>query len=161
MASDDDLLQLFDTLKKFKDINGNHPVLTANTIVANPDFEKIKASDFNEYHYEPFTETLKKYPNHKGAFQLWQQGMSEGLFKPQFHGREHLNVHRWMQSLRDGMPETHFAFEHEVFGLSVNITSEKRKSYMAALDFDSSAEIENQKSILEDGLDLFESSLWV
>ena len=49
LASSEDLQALFDTLMSFKDINGNSPKITANTIVANPDFDKIRESNFEEY----------------------------------------------------------------------------------------------------------------
>ncbi|CAF3700014.1 unnamed protein product, partial [Rotaria sp. Silwood1] len=64
LESNDDMTQLFETLDSVKDKNGNPAILTANNIVANPDFEKIKADNFQKYHYELFTDTLKKYPQH-------------------------------------------------------------------------------------------------
>ena len=42
----DDLKQLFKILRKHHDTKGNHPVITACAVVANPDFKKIEASDF-------------------------------------------------------------------------------------------------------------------
>lgn len=156
LESEDDLSALFNVLKGHKDSVGNKPVFTADTIVANPDFEKIRASGFNEYHYELFTETYKRYPNHSNSFALWKQGMHEGVFFPQFHGREHLNVNRWINGLQNNLPETHMAFDSGLFGIGTRITSEKRRSYLAALDFDSSEEIDNQKLILVDGLNQFE-----
>lgn len=157
LASKDDLTHLFETLRCFRDYQGNHPVITANTIVANPDFEKIKSNGFTEYFYEPFTETLKRYPQHKDAFKLWQQGREENLFIPQFHGREHLNVNRWLKSLQAGSKETMLAFNNNLFGISTNITSEKRKSYLASLDFDDKSELDWQKQMLGDGLNLFKT----
>ena len=156
LASEEDLTALFDVLLQFKDINGKSPVITANTIVANPDFDKIRASGFKEYHFEHFTETLKRYPNHKNSFLLWKQGMHENIFIPQFHGREHLNIQRWLTALQTNLPETHMAFDLNLFGISSHITTEKRRSYMAALDFDLISELDNQKVILTDGLNLFE-----
>lgn len=156
LASEDDLSALFDVLMQFRNKNNCKPVITANSIVANPDFEKIRASGFREYYYEPFIETLKRYPNHTNSFQLWNQGMQEGIFFPQFHGREHLNIYRWMKGLQENLKETHLAFDSGLFGISTNITSEKRKSYMSGLDFDEIAELNNQKLILADGLNLFE-----
>lgn len=156
LASEDDLIRLFETLRNFKDLNGNHPVITANTIVANPDFRKIKDSGFKEYYYELFTETLKHYPKHSNAFELWKQGMTEGVFRPQFHGREHLNVKRWLKVLQSGSKETLMSFENEMFGISTSITTESRKSFLAALDFDDISELEWQKEMLTDGLKLFE-----
>ena len=41
LASKKDLSNLFDILSTVKDKNGNSAILTANTIVANPDFDKI------------------------------------------------------------------------------------------------------------------------
>jgi len=156
LASEEDLSALFDVLKQFRDINGKPLVITANTIVANPDFDKIRNSDFKEYHYELFTETLKKYANHDKSFLLWKQGIQEGVFYPQFHGREHVNINRWMKALQSNFKETHFAFDLGLFGISTHITTEKRRSYLAALDFDSISEQEQYRTILSDGLNLFE-----
>lgn len=156
LADEDDLNNMFNTLLKFRDIKGNSPVITANTIVANPDFEKIKKANFEIYHYELFTDTLKKTPGRENSFEIWKQGIAQKLFYPQFHGREHLNVNRWMKNLRQNMPETRKAFDLGVFGISTTISSEKRRSYMAALDFDDISELEDQKKILAEGLDIFE-----
>ncbi len=156
LASEEDLSALFGVLTKFQDKNGNHPVITANSLVANPDFEKIKDTGFKEYHFEPFTKTLERYPNHSGSFKLWQEGMEKKLFHPQFHGREHLNVRRWMKQLQMGSKETMLAFENQLFGISTNITTEKRKSYLAALDWDDESDLAYHKELLSEGLDLFE-----
>ncbi len=156
LASEEDLTELFSVLSKFHDHKGNPPIITANAVVANPDFNQIKRKNFQKYYYEPFTETLKKYPNHHKSFDLWQQGIRAGVFKPQFHGREHLNVNRWLRALQSGAKETLLAFENNLFGISTTITGEKRKSYLAALDFDSPEEISNHEKILEDGITLFE-----
>lgn len=157
LASEVDLEDLFDTLIQFKDINGNHPIITANTIVANPDFQKIKDSGFEIYYYEPFIDTLKRYPGCEKSFEIWKQGIVNKLFWPQFHGREHLNVNRWMGMLKKKSEETLIAFENNLFGISTNITKEKRKSYLAAFDFDNPEELEWQKEVLIDGLNLFEN----
>ena len=44
LATSDDLAALFETLKSVKDKNGNPCVFTPISLVANPDFEKIKLS---------------------------------------------------------------------------------------------------------------------
>ena len=41
LESKEDLELLFVVLSSFKDKKGNHPVITANTVIANPDFENI------------------------------------------------------------------------------------------------------------------------
>lgn len=134
LASCEDLQALFDILSKHKDSKGNFPVITANTIVANPDFEKIRKSNFKEYHFELFTETLKRYPQRD--FEIWKEGIKEKVFFPQLHGREHLNIGRWLQGLQNGSKEMHFAFNHNFFGISKSISNENNPSLMAALDYD-------------------------
>jgi hypothetical protein len=32
--------------------------------------------------------------------ELWIEGMQNNIFKPQFHGREHLNYKRWLNALQ-------------------------------------------------------------
>src|SRR5512135_3417047 len=50
ILSEDDLELLFNLLHSFKDKEGNPPVITANCVVANPDFERIKADNYSNYH---------------------------------------------------------------------------------------------------------------
>ena len=135
LACEDDLTSLFEVLYLVKDKNGNPAVITANTIVANPDFVKIKDSGFNHYFYEPFTETLKRYPKHEKSFELWQQGIKSGIFKPQFHGREHLNVARWMQALRLNTGNARLAFANQMFDLSTSLKISD-DSFMDSLNFE-------------------------
>lgn len=82
LESNSDLEQLFEVLTAFKDKNGKHPVVTANNIVANPDFQKTKEADFQKYFYEPFTEALKRYPKHDKVYVLIKEGISKGIFYP-------------------------------------------------------------------------------
>lgn len=155
LASEADLSALFDVLCSVKDKNGNYAKITANTIVANPDFEKIKESGYLTYHYEPFTETLKKYPNHSGSFQMWKQGMDTNIFRPQFHGREHLNVIRWMKALQNNVGLVRLAFDLGMFDLSTGL-ERTENSFMEALDFDDVTELEFQKKYISEGLQMFE-----
>ncbi|MEI8048957.1 MAG: hypothetical protein WCI92_16360 [Bacteroidota bacterium] len=157
LASEDDLTALFETLKKHKDKNGNHPVITANTIVANPDFEKIKACNFSDYHYELFTDTLKRSLKHSNSFKLWEQGIKDKIFMPQFHGREHLNVKLWMEALQKGNREVSLAFNEGVFGIPVLSKINMRGNYMAAFDYQDRTHLIEIIDIIKEGLDLFET----
>ena len=67
LATSSDLERLFEVLCSVKDKNGNPAIITANTLSANPVFEKIEASGYKEYYYEPFTVTLKNCPFHANA----------------------------------------------------------------------------------------------
>ena len=104
LESNDDLKLLFDVLS----FRQKKPVITANFLTANPDFESIEADGFENYHYENLETTLSKYPKHDQVKSLWIKGIEEGLFQPQLHGREHLNVSRWMTDLQKNNKVTKF-----------------------------------------------------
>ena len=151
LASQDDLEKLFEILQLYKGSDGNSAVITANSVMANPDFEKIKAHDFQEYFWEPFTETFKRYPKHQGNFELWKQGCNDGVFHPQFHGREHLNINRWMKALQSKNEEVLTSFEQQT-----TYSGKDDYSFMEAYDWDSPEDIKEHKTIIADGLKIFE-----
>lgn len=152
LASSEDLQNLFEVLHSFKGGNGNPAVLTAVSLVANPNFDKIKADDFQNYHFEPFTDTLKRY-NKENAFSLWKEGEKNHVFYPEFHGREHLNVPIWMRSLREKDKEALLAFDHKFWGYA-------RKpdliNFQAPFDLEKHEDLETHKQIIDGGLKLFE-----
>ncbi|PKD43261.1 hypothetical protein [Rhodohalobacter barkolensis] len=155
LASENDLELLFELLSGFKDFNGNHPVITANSLVANPDFGKIEASGFKEYHYEPITETFKRYPEHGRCFNLWKEGLEQKLFYPQSHGREHLNVSMFMNALRRGDRDAIFGFKHGIPG-SIPRGVKGGNRYVETLNYSSVEDKEEKLEIILEGLDLFE-----
>lgn len=159
LESNDDLSALFDVLKKHKDATGRHPVFTAVSIVANPDFEKIKADNFQQYHYEPFTDTLKRYSNSDKVIELYKQGISERLFVPIFHGREHLNAQRWLRTLQSGNKAVLKTFEHGITAVHIGPNNEFLGDFQAAFDLDTPVDVHYMKDVLIEGLDLFEK-LW-
>lgn len=154
LATPGDLFRLFEVLNAVKDSRGRPAVMTANTIVANPDFEKIREAEFRSYFYEPFTATLKRYPEHGESFKMWKQGMDAGVFHPQFHGREHLNVNRWLLGLRQNDSMLRLAFEHNMISISSQ-PNDMRFDYMEALDYYSPSEKESKPQVIEEGLKLF------
>lgn len=156
IASEEDLSLLFEVLNSFKDINGKPAVITANAVVANPDFQKIKENGFNQYFLKRITEGVPEIKGCEHALDLWKEGNENGCFRIQSHGREHLNVARWMHYLNENYPETRLAFDLGVYGLSTTITSEKRKSFLPAFDFENEQEEQQANAIAVDGLSIFE-----
>ncbi len=152
LESNDDLSGLFEVLSSFRDSRGNHPAFTANVIVGNPDFRRIRESDFSEYYYEPVTETIKRYTGRELVRSLWQKGMEEGVYMPQFHGREHVNVVRWMEALRKRSPEMMYAFDNETTFSGIG-----DYNYMEVLDYNSQDDLHLMKESLTEGLDIFEN----
>lgn len=115
IESNEDVSILAETLLKHRD-QYNHPAkFTLNNIVGNPDFDKIKASDFQEYHYETFQTTLSRYKDADQVLDLLKEGVQKNVFQPQLHGREHVNVSLWMKRLRANEQRFLDAFEQKMY----------------------------------------------
>lgn len=155
LASAADFDHLFHTLLTYRDQNGRHPVITANTVMTNPDFGRIRNGGFGVYHYELFTRTLERY-GHGNAWNYWQEGMREGLFHPQLHGREHVNVGRWMAALRDGDPDMLTSFEHGMAGIPSPRNPEAGNGLMVAYAYDGPEQRQEQLDGLAEACDLFD-----
>ncbi len=153
LESEVDLSCLFEVLHSFKDIHNNPAILTANCIVANPDFEKIKEAAFKKYSYQLVTDTIKRYPAHSKVVDMWKEGLHHKVFVPQCHGREHLHINRWMHRLKSGDKEALFCFDQQTTFSGEGTTD---YSFMEAFDFDDINELKGLNNILEDGLQLFQ-----
>lgn len=153
LASEDDLTALFEVLNQHQDQSGNSPIFTFNVTTANPDFEKIEQSGFNEFIVEPFFDTVKNH--RKGALELWKAGMKEGFIFPQYHGREHVHQKRWLEALKNQEPQILEAFKCGVYGIVP--LNDKAEYFMAAYDYAPDAAFDDQKSSIEDGLNIFET----
>lgn len=157
LATKHDLENLFEVLSSVKDKNGHPAVITANTLSANPVFDKIRESDFKQYYFEPFTETLRRDTVHADAFEMWKQGMAAGLFHPQSHGREHLYVKKWLQTLRNGDKVTHMAFDLGTWGLTAHVDPSIKEYYMGAFNSSEDADIRVFEVIIDDALRIFKN----
>lgn len=155
LESNEDLLALMETLTKFSDKTGRHPVFTGVNVVANPDFEKIKQNGFSEYVYEPYTETCKRYNNHERVYELWKEAIAKRLIVPIFHGREHLNAQFWMRALSSGNKSALCGFENNVTGMP-GINGEKLPDFQAAFQIETIEDLPYQREVIKTGLDLFE-----
>lgn len=156
LASNLDLEMLIEALSSVKDSEGHCAKLTMNCVVANPDFEKIRQSGFREYHYEVFTETLRRYPHHDRSFSLWKEGMNAGVLHPQFHGREHLNAQMWLHLLQKGCKPVLDSFDKEVFSVVIDKKEDPRQHVLAAYNLANENEYAFAKQSVAEGLDIFE-----
>lgn len=162
LESNDDIEKLFEVLYGVKDSNGKPAVLTANAIVANPDFEKISKSNKSEYSFENITDTYKRYPKHDRVLDLWKNvGIKENIFFPQFHGREHFNIAKWMSAINSDLIQEQIAFKTQtLLGLSPSQTAKGSRNffqYMAALEYNDEKDKRKIEEITRDGLVIFES----
>lgn len=153
LESNDDLIALYDVLSRYKDKFGNPPTLTANSVVANPNFNKIKKSGFANYYYEHVKDTLQQYPRHDKVFDLWHEGIANKVFYPQFHGREHLNIIRWISALNKNNKDVMYTFNH-----NTTFSGIEDYNFMEAYDQDSYDEISTHKATIADGLKIFKET---
>jgi hypothetical protein len=153
LASETDLDRLFDLLSSIKNGNGKRPVITANVIVANPDFDKIRQANFQEFFYEPFYKTFQKYPEHKNNLSIWKKAIQDKLFMPQFHGREHLNISRWLRALNEPNSKARKCFDY-----NSTFSGFEDYAFMEAFDWSDPSEIENHKEAIIDGLRIFKET---
>jgi hypothetical protein len=155
-----DLEQLFETLSSVKDKNGKHAVFTPFALPCNIDFEKMEADDFQHFYFETLPNTYKKLAlqqpeAYTGTWNLWKEGIAKGFLKPQFHGREHLNLTVFNDKLKKRDSQLLTALKNKSY-TSISDDDYPTMSSTAELDFWDVKENENLKPILKEGLQLFE-----
>lgn len=159
LESNEDLEILFNTLLNVNDSLGNHPIITGNNITCNPDFERIRESDYKEYFYEPFPSTFKRYSNHDRAFLLMKNGIQDGVFKPQFHGRDHVNVASWLSALQKENKNVHLAFSEKMISFEDYSGAGPKMQYLDALHYTTETEKDYVKNSLIEGIHIFKK-IW-
>lgn len=152
-----DFQSLFEVLGTFRDHLGNAPIMTANMVMANPDFDAIKKNDFRDYKYEVITKTYKRVAGFSNTFDHLQEGIRARLISPQFHAREHLNTSLWMHYLQNHNQNFHFAFDQGCFSIKDVSPTNRRNNIMASYDYYSSADLGVIERSIKDGLALFET----
>jgi hypothetical protein len=155
LESGSDLENLFEILLKYKDSTGRSPVIAPMVIVANPDFERIKSFEYNEYFYENLFETYSKYPKSNNIPNLWKVGIDNRLFIPGLHGREHINVAAWINGLKSNNYVLRKAFECGSIGVS-SLGDQNAPEHMGAFYPDKIAEIETYPKIISEATELFQ-----
>ena len=155
LETDNDLEELFNLLSSHKDHNSNHPIFTANCLVTNPDFDKIIESGNENYFFETVEETFLKSMNSKNALNLWKKGMQDKYFMLQSHGREHLNVSRFMIDLKNRNSDALFALNNKMPGIFFKEDHKSGNEYVVALEHFNNSDLQNKCIIIEEGLKLF------
>lgn len=155
LESSDDLYALFEVFANLRNHKGEHPVITANTIVANPDYQKIQQADFTKYFFESFNDSYIRYQGSSKTLDTIRYGMKESFYFPQLHGREHLQISRWLKYLKSGDKETVEAFNNRVYGLSLKAASTTRKCFLPAFDIEAPDDTDSFLGILEQAQEIF------
>lgn len=155
-----DLEQLFSVLSSVKDKNGRHAVFTPFALPCNIDFEKMEAENYEKFYFETLPNTYKKLETQQpeayiGTWDLWKEGIAKGFLKPQFHGREHLNLTIFNDKLKKKDSQLLTALKNKSY-TSISDDGYPTMSSTAELDFWDGNENEDLKPILKEGLRLFE-----
>jgi hypothetical protein len=152
VADEEDLYRLFEVLSSVKDKNNRSAVFSPFTIMSTPDFKKIAESGFQEYDYLNFTQTLEASGNSEKILAMWNQGMEEKIFMPEYHGRDHLNVPMWIQALRSGNELVRHCFHHHYAHVKA---PGMKVSPAVAFYFDSEESFHFLNHSLKEGIHLF------
>jgi hypothetical protein len=146
------MIQLFERLKeKFN----KKICITLLCNTSNPNFVLIEKANFREYVGEILSSTIKDDLKRNEIIDLLKKGKKLGCIDMQYHGREHLNVNRWMKALQDKQPETLFAFKNKVYGHSPSYMPNLEYGFRAAYDLDKIEDLKNQKECLVAGIEEF------
>ncbi len=157
----EDLEALYDVLTSVKDSKGNHAIWSPLAMTGNINFEAMKENGYQKYEYEILTKSFEKLssiiPEHyKGAWSLWRQGIESGIMRPEFHGREHLNLKSFNYKLKNKDVEAITSLENRSYSF-IGSSGFENISTTAAFEFESLSENESFQSIVAQGLKDFET----
>ena len=113
-ASPSQLKELFNLLENYQDFLGQPWRIVANFIVQNPDFEKTIADDFRRLHVRSIDKDAE-------LTALWKDGVSRGVFYPQYHGRLHYNLQVLEEDLQSDKNGAREFFRNRFHGSFDNI----------------------------------------
>jgi len=132
LETEEDMESLLSVLNTFRDTKGNPPCLTSNMVLACPDFHKIRNSGFKRYSFVPVVDFIRSDPSRQNLPYKWAKGISQRVFLPQLHAREHVCWWRWLEALRGGSEEGMITFELGMCGVPF-ASSRENQSFFTPL----------------------------
>ena len=155
-----DLDALFEVLDSVRDSQSRPAIFTAYAMSANPDFGRILENG-EKYYYETVSETFSRLSSEQaaaydGAWALWQEGMAKGLIKPQFHGREHLNIDLFEHKLTEKSPDMMANLNNKSLAGITGDRAMPDVGFTHAFGLNERSQLDRHREILRDGLRLFE-----
>ncbi len=148
-----DIEIVLNELAELKSGHGQSPVLTANFLTTNPDFNRIRESGYEHYYSETIDESYNRVGDSGRIKQIWKDSIVRNLVSAQFHGREHVNIGRWMKALRNGHPGTRNSFGH-----GATYSGLDDYSYMETFDYDQGDDFKDKYSdAIKEGIEQFYS----
>lgn len=155
----EDYEQLYEVLSSTKDKHQNHAIFTPYALSANINFDEVLKHK-SKFEYELLPETYEKLAAedhaYEGAFEMLQEGISNKFIKPQFHGREHLNVGLFEDLLNIEHLHLMVNLENLSYAGVPKLAEKPTVGFTQAFAFWEENEVENHKVIIKDGLQCFE-----
>jgi hypothetical protein len=158
LDSKQDYESLFGVLSSVKDSKGRPAVFTPYALPCNIDFEKSKEQSafFPENLNKTYERMAAHFPNeYEGAFEIMHEGIQAGLIKPQFHGREHLNVYILNKLLESSDPSLTANIANFSMAGQITIPEMPDASFTQAFAFNKAEHTIFHDDILKDGLRRF------
>ncbi|MDX2281758.1 MAG: hypothetical protein NW218_19365 [Saprospiraceae bacterium] len=158
MDTREDFEHLFEVLSSVKDWKGAPAIFTPYALSCNTNYETTLMSgkyvpENLDYTYERLS--LEDPVAYVGTYKLLKQGIQEKLIRPQFHGREHLNVHLFNALLKEKDPSLLSNLElHSMAGVS-NHRDFPNVTFNEAFAFWIEEEVALHKEVIADGLQQF------
>lgn len=112
LESADDVKQLVATLLEFRGGDGFPPAWQANTVMAAPQFERLRPPMF-EVAELPIADPQEASPRwaRPGLTEALREALASGLWWPELHGLHHLPETAWLTALRRGAADARRAHE--------------------------------------------------
>jgi hypothetical protein len=111
-----DILDLREVLMSNPSSSLQLPIFTTNMVLGNPDYSKIEANDFDEFHWMNLWSSYN-YFHGENLKEQWQDAIRDRVFFPQYHATTHLNHKLWMRDLKSNRDKTMKAFKDRFYGL--------------------------------------------
>lgn len=155
----EDLEALFEVLDSVKDKNGNPALFTPFALPCNIDFEAMEKNNYSKYEYELLPKTYEKLAlidveAYQGTWKLWNEGIDKKLMRPQFHGREHFNLHIFNDLLKHKDKDLLNVLKHKSY-ISIPAHKNYANGWTASYSFHEIEETEGYMRNVKEGLNYF------
>ncbi len=112
MERADEILRIAELLERHSGAGGVHPVFTAFTCVANPDYDAIKNTGFTQYIDIPLDEGAPGGWDATGVVAAMLEAEKRMVWHPEYHARlHHTSQKLWLKFLREDTPDGALARE--------------------------------------------------
>lgn len=154
-----DLESLYEVLGSVRDKHGNPAIFTPYALSCNINFEAMKANGYKEYIYELLPDTYRKLAerapeSYDGTWNLWEEGIRNSFMHPQFHGREHFNLHIFNELLQKGTKNLQKVLEQHSY-VTIPEHKDYKHGWTAAYSFNDKEETNGFLDNITDGLEKF------